>query len=243
MYCMMSGNRTQGMGNKRVAYAPPVKSSLEVVKESELNMNDVLCGRGGWVNSFPGNLQFREILKKNKDAYNEAKKLEKMAIVTNIVRAIRSMVPSGRFLKEDKTKSGWIDIGDAKAVKKCGQAMRQTKLEEKPQQKAAIPIIQQNRESILNNSLVDNSISSHSCPEEKKREEISRSQSPDNASSHGIERRRRFQNLVSEPSELPPPPQKEQGIIQMSYESEDLMKENMLLPAKSNEEGDSLKDL
>lgn len=239
----MSGNKTQETGNFRVPYAPPLKPSIEIVTESELNTNDVLCGRGGWVNSFPGNLQFREILKKNKDAYNEAKKLEKMAIVTNIVRAIRGMVPSGRFLKEDKTKNGWIDIGDAKAVKKCGQAMRQTKLEEKSQQKAAIPIKQQIKEPIVNNLLVENSISSNSCPEEKKREEISRAQSPDNVSSHGIERRRRFQNLVSEPSELPPPPQKEQGIIQMSYESDILMKENMLLPAKSNEECDSPQDL
>lgn len=242
----MSGNNTQETGNFRVPYAPPLKPSIEIVTESELNTNDVLCGRGGWVNSFPGNLQFREILKKNKDAYNEAKKLEKMAIVTNIVRAIRGMHPSGRFLKEDKTKNGWIDIGDARAVKKCGQAMRQTKLDQPAPKKVGAPLKKDIIEPIVNNLQADNSIVSSNFREEKKSEEIKRAQSSDISSHDGIERRRRFQYLISEPSELPPPPQKEQGIMQMLYDNEDLLNETVVLPTNGNEEeegeGNSLKD-
>ena len=236
MNCMMSSNYSRGMDKKQHAYTPPKKSSLEVVGESELNMNDVLCGRGGWVNSFPGNLQFRELLKQNKDAYNDAKKLEKMAIVTNIVKTIRDMVPSGRFLKEDKTKNGWVDIGDAKAVKKCGQAMRQTKVEN-TRRREAVPTRQEIEEPIakpLNTSI---SRVTKTVQIEKNR---ALTPGDSNISSNGIERRRRFQSLVCEPSCLPPPPQKEPVRAEILYESEELMKENLLL-AKSIEE-DSLKD-
>lgn len=91
------------------------------------NENDVLSGRGGRINSHPGNVKFRELVNKHKHQYlsKETKKLEKVKVADLIVQTIRKMDPPGRFLKEDSSSKGWIEIGDEKARKKAGQAMRE----------------------------------------------------------------------------------------------------------------------
>jgi hypothetical protein len=91
------------------------------------NENDVLSGRGGRINSHPGNVKFRELVNKHKHQYlsRETKKLEKVKVADLIVQTIRKMDPPGRFLKEDSNSKGWVEIGDEKARKKAGQAMRE----------------------------------------------------------------------------------------------------------------------
>jgi hypothetical protein len=91
------------------------------------NENDVLCGRGGRINSHAGNVQFRDTIHSRKKEYlaPSTKKLEKAHIAAGIVNDIRTMDPPGRFLKEDKGTGLWFDIGDAKAIKKTGQALRE----------------------------------------------------------------------------------------------------------------------
>jgi hypothetical protein len=93
----------------------------------EPNVNDVLCGRGGRINAHEGNVQFRDIVQANKKEYlaKTTKKLEKAHIAARIVEHIRTMNPPGRFLKEDSESGMWYDIGDAKAIKKSGQALRE----------------------------------------------------------------------------------------------------------------------
>jgi hypothetical protein len=90
------------------------------------NVNDVLSGRGGRINAHVGNVQFREIVAERKKDYlaKETKKLEKAHIAADIVYFIRRMDPPGRFLKED-SNGAWWDIGDQKAIKKVGQALRE----------------------------------------------------------------------------------------------------------------------
>ena len=92
----------------------------------EPNDNDVLCGRGGRINAHTGNVRFRDIVVQRKKDYlaPTTKKLEKAHIAADIVRDIRAKDPPGRFLKEDPDGS-WYDIGDAKAIKKVGQALRE----------------------------------------------------------------------------------------------------------------------
>merc|ERR1712028_52344 len=91
------------------------------------NENDVLCGRGGRINSHAGNVQFRDIIHSKKSEYLDpsTKNFEKAHIAAGIVSGIRTMDPAGRFLKEDKGTGMWFDIGDAKAIKKAGQALRE----------------------------------------------------------------------------------------------------------------------
>lgn len=93
----------------------------------EPNENDVLCGRGGRINSHAGNVQFRDVINARKKEYlaPTTKKLEKAHIAASIVNDIRAMEPPGRFLKEDRDTGLWFDIGDAKAIKKTGQALRE----------------------------------------------------------------------------------------------------------------------
>jgi methyl coenzyme M reductase gamma subunit len=88
-----------------------------------VNVNDVLSVPG----VHAGNVQLRKIVAKRKKAYLDAetKKLETAYIAADIVHSIRGMTPPGRFLKEEAHGSGvWWDIGDAKAFKKVGQALR-----------------------------------------------------------------------------------------------------------------------
>ncbi|KAL3756236.1 hypothetical protein ACHAWU_007187 [Discostella pseudostelligera] len=89
--------------------------------------NDVLCGRGGVVNSHPGNEQYREIVERKKRIYLTARfKREKRLIASSIVQEIRSMDPPGRFLIKDPIKNNvWHEIGDEKAREKTSQALRE----------------------------------------------------------------------------------------------------------------------
>uniref|UniRef100_A0A7S3P3Z1 DUF6824 domain-containing protein n=1 Tax=Amphora coffeiformis TaxID=265554 RepID=A0A7S3P3Z1_9STRA len=100
----------------------------------EPNDNDVLCGRGGRINAHVGNVRFRELVVARKPKYlaPSTKKLEKAHIAAALVQEIRCREPSGRFLKEDPDGS-WYDIGDAKAIKKVGQALREDAPEIRPE--------------------------------------------------------------------------------------------------------------
>lgn len=88
--------------------------------------NDVLSGRGGRINAHAGNVQFRQILVGKKKTYlgKETKKLAKAFIAFDVVEQIRHLNPPGRFLKQDHNGLWW-DIGDIRAIKKVGQALRE----------------------------------------------------------------------------------------------------------------------
>lgn len=90
--------------------------------------NDVLCGRGGSINSHTGNARFRDLVEKRKRVYLTARfKREKRLIASSIVSEIRSLDPPGRFLarKGNKDTGHWYDIGDEKARDKTSQALRE----------------------------------------------------------------------------------------------------------------------
>jgi len=89
--------------------------------------SDVLCGRGGRINSHRGNIRFRDTVSKCKHEYlsKNTTKLIKAHIAASIVTQIRSLCPPGRFLKVDARSGLWVDIGDDKARKKAGQALRE----------------------------------------------------------------------------------------------------------------------
>lgn len=88
--------------------------------------SDVLCGRGGSINSHPGNERFRTLVEKRKRVYLTARfKREKRLIASSIVSEIRALDPPGRFLQLDKQSGMWKDIGDEKARDKTSQALRE----------------------------------------------------------------------------------------------------------------------
>lgn len=122
-------NNPTNMGRKSTAQPRPVLTipPRGIGPIVDPNENDVLCGRGGRINQHTGNVKFRDIINSKKKDYlaPTTKKLEKAHIAAAIVNDIRSMEPPGRFLKEDRDTGLWFDIGDAKAIKKTGQALRE----------------------------------------------------------------------------------------------------------------------
>ncbi|KAL7471729.1 hypothetical protein ACHAXS_012017 [Conticribra weissflogii] len=104
------------------------------------NSNDVLSGRGGRINSHSGNVRFREMVESLKREYLDprTKKLEKARIAARLVATIRHSEPPGRFLKEDPHTGLWIEIGDERAWKKAGQALRESAPEIRAEQQAQL---------------------------------------------------------------------------------------------------------
>lgn len=104
------------------------------------NKNDVLSGRGGRINSHTGNVRFREMVDGLKRDYLDprTKKIEKARIAARLVATIRHSDPPGRFLKEDPHTGLWIEIGDERAWKKAGQALRESAPEIRAEQQAQL---------------------------------------------------------------------------------------------------------
>jgi hypothetical protein len=112
-----NGNKSKGHHTEAV---PKIRTPHE---------NDILCGRGGFVNNHPGNQIFREWVHERKNRYNLAvRKLEKTRISREIIKLVRSQEPPGRFLREDPDEKGkiwWVEIDNVKAVTKTSQALRE----------------------------------------------------------------------------------------------------------------------
>ena len=132
---------TMSRGMDAVKVTPPQSSSIKKEAEesttsdnasdkemstSNPHDNDVLCGRGGSINTHPGNETFRRFVERRKRVYLTARfKREKRLIASSIVKEIRELNPPGRFLSRDAKTGIWNDIGDEKARDKTSQALRE----------------------------------------------------------------------------------------------------------------------
>jgi hypothetical protein len=81
--------------------------------------------KGGQSNIHPGNTQWRLLVAANKELYVTLPKKQKMMLSQSIVNAVRSQVPSGRFLQKDMHNDLWYDVGDKRAQEKTSQALRE----------------------------------------------------------------------------------------------------------------------
>jgi hypothetical protein len=61
----------------------------------------------------------------NKELYISLPKKQKMMLSQSIVNAVRSQIPSGRFLQKDVQNDLWYDVGDKRAQEKTSQALRE----------------------------------------------------------------------------------------------------------------------
>uniref|UniRef100_A0A7S3Q1V0 DUF6824 domain-containing protein n=1 Tax=Chaetoceros debilis TaxID=122233 RepID=A0A7S3Q1V0_9STRA len=103
-----------------------VKCEPESIESIEPRDNDVLCGRGGSINTHPGNARFRELVEKRKRSYIDARfKREKRLIAESILKDIRRLSPSGRFLTRAVKGGPWVEISEEKARDKTSQALRE----------------------------------------------------------------------------------------------------------------------
>mmetsp|Transcript_937 Transcript_937/g.2125 ORF Transcript_937/g.2125 Transcript_937/m.2125 type:complete len:411 (-) Transcript_937:150-1382(-) len=126
----------------------------EEVRLRPLSDADVLCGRGGLVNGYIGNISFRDMVAEKRDEYRDAKKKVKATIAKGIVESVQNR--GGIFLRRididtesgkgigsphkngsgspsksnggtglDAQSSRWIDISEEKAREKTSQALRE----------------------------------------------------------------------------------------------------------------------
>ena len=86
--------------------------------------NDVLKGWGRLFYTNKGNAYFRALVELNKELYASLPKHLKPIVAQQIVEAIRSQEPPGRFLSKDKKTSLWCDVGDQEALRKTSKALR-----------------------------------------------------------------------------------------------------------------------
>jgi hypothetical protein len=115
----------------------PAFSSFEIhplaaVTAAGVNENDVFSGRGHKLKN--GNTEYQKLLNSKKQLFASADHLEKTTISTSIVHGVRSLNPSGRFLKLDRRAEIklWFEIGELAARKKVGQALRDKKRYKSP---------------------------------------------------------------------------------------------------------------
>jgi len=89
---------------------------LKDVKEP--TENDVLYGRGPGIYNRPGNKRYRKWVQEA-----QHKRLDKRVVALEIVRKVREQSPPGRFLKLDKKRGMWNDVGDNAAWEKTSRAL------------------------------------------------------------------------------------------------------------------------
>jgi hypothetical protein len=93
------------------------------IADNELTYADVLLGRGGWINSHPGNVFFRALVDEYRMEYAPAGRGSKASVAKKVVHLIRNN--HGRFLKKDEDDDLWFEVGDQKAIEKTGQTLRE----------------------------------------------------------------------------------------------------------------------
>lgn len=104
--------------------------SAEII--TQINDQDIICGRNGVALRHPGNIAYRRMVSLNRDLYATSLRSEKVRISKGIVSAMREA--GGRFLEREDGKTGlsleerdvsWRDIGDKRAFEKTSQALRE----------------------------------------------------------------------------------------------------------------------
>jgi hypothetical protein len=136
---------TAGNLSSSWALPPPSGQALLSPLITELNPNDVLLGRGALCDRFPGNIQFRALIRNRKDEYCSAHTSNKKIIAQEIVASVHST--GGRFLcrclkpangadisHEERLHSGvshvnfhsttWKIANEGVAIEKVKQALR-----------------------------------------------------------------------------------------------------------------------
>ena len=70
-----------------------------------------------------GNINFRNLVQKYRMSYCTVPKGDKGALARFLCNYVRAK--NGRFLRQDPTDKKWYEVGDEKAIFKCGQALRE----------------------------------------------------------------------------------------------------------------------
>ena len=102
---------------------PQVETADQDSQAFDFADNDVLSGRGAFVNSQNGNLLLRSLCFANKTQFDAGNPAAKRRLAIEIVRQMKAQYGS-RFLKRETSASPWIEMDDEAAQQKAQQIMR-----------------------------------------------------------------------------------------------------------------------
>lgn len=106
---------------------PPQKMREMIIlpKDFEPSEMDVVIGRGKKARIHAGNNRLRRLIEFMIPEYTAAgsNKDEKSYIIKEIVLQIRKSSPDGGFVKFDKSKGRWFEVGDFLAREKISQTV------------------------------------------------------------------------------------------------------------------------
>jgi hypothetical protein len=130
------------------ALAPSVRAPQLLPNDYVPSNYDIICGKGKQAFNHIGNRRFRVTIDLHLPKYEEAKtKAGKTAIVHNIVHTVREKLKAGS-IRHNKKMNRWVELGDAAAREKVGQAIRDCLLQRNPERRQAkIAMRRQKRES------------------------------------------------------------------------------------------------
>lgn len=114
--------------------------------------NDIIIGRGAFINSHIGNIQFRVFCAERKGRFDSSSPAEKRTCALEVIDLVKQLNPPGRFLKRDPralhqavpTGDGnyqlpprglegpWEEVSADKACAKTVQVLRDLKMRDEP---------------------------------------------------------------------------------------------------------------
>ena len=87
------------------------------------NPQDILCGRGWPYREHSGNQRFVERMNPHRVRYQQAKRIEKLILATDIAHTIlEDKQTNCRFLK--RSSHGWIELSEQEAIERVTRALR-----------------------------------------------------------------------------------------------------------------------
>jgi len=110
--------------NKKLNKSASPAPARDLSTGGVVNENDILCGRGNFVNFHSGNFAFRRLVKEYKTEHLQSTKSEKRKYAQIIFDRIKNEL-NGRFLKLNPEDNTWYEIGEKQAILKIRQALRE----------------------------------------------------------------------------------------------------------------------
>eukprot|EP00977_Amphora_coffeiformis_P014737 scaffold4216_cov146-Amphora_coffeaeformis.AAC.2 len=113
----------QHQQEKRKRQRPKFEVPLEEREYDEYNDLDVCCGRGGSINTHPGNIRYHGWKDELAPLYFAAEKQDRTEIAQRLMDLVHEN--GGRFMEKDVKAGRWYVIHLHKARDKCSQALRE----------------------------------------------------------------------------------------------------------------------
>lgn len=118
-------NPSSSTSSKLSSHNTQKQQGINKLVALEPTSNDILSGRGNFVNNHGGNRKFRSLVANQRLEYVAAPKDFKPLFAKKIIDALKSLNPPGRFLQQDPDTKLWHELDEKRAMAKTRQALRE----------------------------------------------------------------------------------------------------------------------